>query len=330
VRPRTSVALILAAMMVLGAAVSGDAARERWPKSASIGTAPIGGTYYIWGGAFARIVQEKLGVPTTVEVTQGPIPNIKLVDAGQQTFGIATNGVVYDGFRGLGWSQGKKHENVRVLLPMYSAHFHCVALAKLGIRSIRDLDGKPVGAGAKGGTPDIYFRRVIDILGIKPSRIVNLGFEDMNNQVKDGVIVGYCTNVGPPQASIVELETTHEVVIFGIEPDDAKKVQAKFPYMLPGTLAARTYKTQKEPIPTLVGFNLLVGHKDLPEDFVYEVIKAVYENQDRLVAAHPVGRELPPERAAQSPAPLHLGAIRYFTEKGVKLPPEVYPPESKR
>jgi TRAP transporter TAXI family solute receptor len=324
------IALALVAVTILGAAARSDAARETWPKSASVGTAPIGGTYYIWGGAFSRIVQDKLGVPTTVEVTQGPVPNIKLVDAGQQTFGIASNGIVYDGVRGLGWSQGKKHEHIRVILPMYAAHLHCVALTQHGVRSVRDLDGKPVGAGAKGGTPDLYFRRVIEILGLKPSRIINLGFEDMNNQTRDGVIVGYCTNVGPPQASIVELETTHPVVIFGVEPEDARKVQAKFPYMLPGTLGAGTYKTQKEPIPTIVDFNLLVGHKDLPEDFVYELIRAVYADQDRLIAAHPVGKELPPDRANQSAAPLHPGAIRYFTEKGVKLSPEVYPPESRR
>lgn len=319
--------LLIAAVL---ATSPSDAARENWPKRASIGTAPIGGTYYIWGAAFAQIMEAKLGLPTTVEVTQGPVPNLKLVEAGQQTFGIATNGVIYDAYRGLAWAQGKKHENLRVMLPMYASYFHCIALSKHNVKSVRDLEGKPVGAGAKGGTPDIYFRRIIDAMGVKPSRIVNLGFEDMNNQTKDGVIVGYCTNTGPPQASLTELETTHDVRIFGLDAEDAKKVQAKFPYMIPDALPAGIYKSAREAMPTIAGFNMLVVNKNLPEDFVHAAVKATYESQDRLIAAHPSGKELPPARMAQSPAPLHVGAVKYFTEKGVKLPAEVIPPEAKK
>ncbi len=319
--------LLIAAVL---AASPSDAARENWPKRASIGTAPIGGTYYIWGGAFAQIMEAKLKLPTTVEVTQGPVPNLKLVEAGQQTFGIATNGVIYDGYRGQGWAKGTKHENIRVILPMYATYFHCIALSKHNVKSVRDLEGKSVGAGAKGGTPDIYFRRVIEVLGVKPSRIVNLGFEDMNNQTKDGVIVGYCTNTGPPQASLTEMETTHDVRIFGLDLEDAKKVQAKFPYMIPGALPAGIYKSNKEPVPTIAGFNMLVANKNLPEDFVYSVVKATYEGQDRLIAAHPTGKELPAERMAQSPAPVHAGAVKYFAEKGVKLPAELLPPEARK
>jgi TRAP-type uncharacterized transport system substrate-binding protein len=113
---------------------------------------------------------------------------------------------------------------------MYGFHFHGLVLAKHPIRSIRDLTGHPVGAGARGGTPDLYFRRVIEILGIKPSRIVNLGFQEMNDQTKDGMIVGYYTAAGPPQPSFTELETTHDVRIVGVLPEDGRKGAGEFPH----------------------------------------------------------------------------------------------------
>ena len=328
---RELAAVALSAAILVWLAVTGEGAtRPGWPQGLSIATAPVGGTYYVWGAAFAKILSDKVGIATTVEVTAGPVQNIRLVDAGQSSLAIATNGPVYEGWRGLDWAKGKQHTNMRVVLPMYASHFHGLVLAKHPIRSIRDLTGHPVGAGARGGTPDLYFRRVIEILGIKPSRIVNLGFQEMNDQTKDGMIVGYYTAVGPPQPSFTELETTHDVRIVGVLPEDARKVQEKFPYMLPGTLPAGTYKSQKEAVPNIVGFNLLIGHKDLPEDLVYALAKAAYDNHDALIAAHPIAKEMPPERMAHAPSPIHPGAIRYFREKGVQIPNDLIPPEAKR
>ncbi|MDR7483920.1 MAG: TAXI family TRAP transporter solute-binding subunit [Armatimonadota bacterium] len=322
--------VVCTGVLVTLAVLPAGAQREDWPRIVSIGTAPIGGVYYVWGGAFARIIQDVVGVPATVEATQGPIPNVRLVHVGQMTLGIATNGIVYDGFRGLDWAEGRKHDNVRVLLPMYSSHMHCVALARHRIASVRDLDGKPVGTGARGGTGDVYFRRVAEVLGIKPSRIVNVGFEDMNNLTRDGVIVGYCASAGLPLPSILELETTHDVRVFGVAAPDVRKVQEKWPYMLPGVVPPGTYKSTREPVPSVLGFNVLIGHKDLPRNFAYAIVKAAYDNQTALAAAHPAGKEMPAERAALSPAPLHAGAALYFQEKGVRIPPELLPPEYRR
>src|SRR3989304_8458439 len=59
-----------------------------WPKSITIGAAPVGGTYYIWGGGFARLLHDKMGIPGNVEVTGGPVHNTQLVNAKQLDFGM--------------------------------------------------------------------------------------------------------------------------------------------------------------------------------------------------------------------------------------------------
>ena len=57
---------------------------------------------------------------------------------------------------------------------------------------------------------------------------------------------------------------------------------------------------------------------DVPEDEVYEMTKALFENQDRLVAAHTVMRNFVPQNAASSPGvELHPGAQRYYNKAGV-------------
>ena len=75
---------------------------------------------------------------------------------------------------------------------------------------------------------------------------------------------------------------------------------------------------------------MLIARKDLPEDFVYHIVEETYKNQNVIASIHPSGKEMPMERAAYSPIPIHVGTLKYLLEKGVKLPEKVYPPEFKR
>ena len=69
----------------------------------------------------------------------------------------------------------------------------------------------------------------------------------------------------------------------------------------------------------------MVVHKDAPGDFVYEVVKKTFENVDILIAAHSSAKETKPEFITISPIPLHPGAIRYYREKGIKIPDKLIP-----
>jgi len=57
---------------------------------------------------------------------------------------------------------------------------------------------------------------------------------------------------------------------------------------------------------------------DVPEDVVYTVVKAVFDNLDQFKKLHPAFRHLKPEEMIKDglSAPLHRGAIKYYKEKG--------------
>jgi TRAP transporter TAXI family solute receptor len=120
------------------------------------------------------------------------------------------------------------------------------------------------------------------------------------------------------------------VVFFGVSSEDAKKIIAEYPYYIENTMRTGVYKALKEPVPTLSGWVMTICNKELPEDFVYTVVKETYANQDVIASAHPVGKEMPMERAASSPIPLHSGALKYYREKGITFPDQAYPPEFKK
>src|SRR4030043_2184947 len=144
---RMIVILSLVIVGMLFSLAAGEAqVKPGWPKSVTIGAAPVGGTYFIWMGGFARLLHDKMGIPGNVEVTGGPVHNTQLVEAKQLYFGMVTAGPVWEGWTGEGWAKGKKHQNPRAIFPMYATYFQMYTLKKTGIKSIHDLTGKRGGA----------------------------------------------------------------------------------------------------------------------------------------------------------------------------------------
>ena len=69
--------------------------------------------------------------------------------------------------------------------------------------------------------------------------------------------------------------------------------------------------------------------KDLPADVIYRIMKVTYDNKKTLIAAHKAAKFLAMERVLVSPVPIHAGAVRYYREKGLKVPAKLVPPEFK-
>lgn len=294
-----------------------------WPKQVTIGAAPLGGTYFVWAGGFAKLLNDKMGIPGNVESTGGPVHNTQLLQAKKLDFGMVTAGPVYEGFVGDpdGWSKGKKHPDIRVIFPMYVTYFQMYSLKDTGIKSIMDLNGKSVGVGPVGGTPATYWPKILAEAGVKPKRIVNASSSDLNSQLKDGMLDANGQSVGLPWVTITEVETTHDCNVYGVPGDVAKKINEKIPSLALGSMPKGTYKSNPDTdIPTLTVWNFMTVHKDTPEDFVYEVLKATFANVDILIAAHKSAKEVQPESIVHSPIPLHPGAVKYYKEKGIQIP----------
>ena len=84
----TAAALALTAVM---GSVSGASAQT----SLVLGTASVGGTYYVYGGVVAQILSDKARLQIIPQQTQGPNQNVIMIDNGKidgctrRTFGSA-------------------------------------------------------------------------------------------------------------------------------------------------------------------------------------------------------------------------------------------------
>lgn len=292
-----------------------------WGRGGSLATASVGGTYYVWGGAWAKLATNNLGgFSVSVEVTGGPVHNVKLVTSKDAMFGLCSMPTAYDAYKGLRWAKGVKYQDIRVLFPMYPSFATLWGPKKSNIHNFRDLNGKVVNLGPKGGTPDTYYRIMLDILGIKPKKIVNSGFTDLVGQMKDGMIEAGGGTGGSPFGPAMQTEATHEITLFSLAEADMKTVRAELPSWFVGKIAKEGFKCLTEDLPTLQYWNILITHKDLPDDLAYEITKMYFEKLPYFKDVYKPTMNTKPKDIKTAVIPLHPGAAKYYKEKGIAIP----------
>ena len=300
-----------------------------WPKNVNIASASIGGATYLASAGLAKVLYEKMGIPASVEVGAGSTANVMLINDNQATFGCFNAPTAYEGWEGLGWAKGTKRQNARIILHQNNTYFQIYALKKLGIKSIYDLNGKSVGVGPIGGAPHTLFPPLFQELGIKPSRYANAGISDLDSQLRDGMLDANANTTGVPWVAVKETETVLDINVFGVSSKDLAKApnfKQQYPFVAFTTIPKGTYKFNKDfDIETGIFGSFYAVHKSLPDDFVYEVCKKYFENPDILIAAHPSAKEARLDGVLFSPIPLHPGAIKYYKEKGLKIPERLIP-----
>jgi len=302
---------------------------KNWPKNVNIASASIGGATYLAATGLAKVLYEKMGIPASVEVGAGSTANVMLINSNQATFGCFNAPTAYEGWNGLGWAKGKKYQDSRIILHQNNSTFQIYALKKSGIKSIYDLNGKSVGVGPIGGAPHTLFPPLFQELGIKPSRYANAGISDLDSQLRDGMLDANANITAVPWVVVKEIETVLEVNVFGVGSKDLEKApnfKQQYPFVVFVNIPKGTYKFNKDfEIETGIFGSFYAVHKSLPDDFVYEVCKKYFENPDILIAAHPSAKEARLEGALFSPIPIHPGAIKYYREKGLKIPEALIP-----
>lgn len=295
-------------------------------KSLTLGTASVGGTYYVIGGAMAQLLSDRAGLHVTTQQTQGPNQNLIMIDDGKLQLGMVTMGVALQALQGSApWTKGKKYESIRALFPMYDTPMQCVSLKKSGITGFAQLEGKTVGTGPKAGTAGTYFPLIFDALGMKASFRNGQG-GDMGNQLKDGLLDAFCFAAGLPIPIFSELDADQPVVFYTWTPDELAKIRKALPEFSESTIPKGTYRQQTADQKTVGLYNFSIASKDMPDATAYLITKTVLENNATMVKAHAAAKETIAANAKRNTfLPFHPGAVRYYKEKGIKLDPATIP-----
>lgn len=291
----------------------------------SIATGGTGGVYYPLGGGMANILSKYIPyLEATAEVTTASVDNCLLVGRGKADLALIMADVGWDAYQGKG--KFKEKIPLRTVAVLYPNNMHIVTIEGTGIEKISDLKGKKVSTGAPGSGTEVKGLRVLEAYGLDPDKDIKrdrLGVAESAGALKDRKIDAFLWDGGLPTAAITDLGATPGIKIKLIPHEDAiPKMRDKYgPLYIRGIIPAKTYPGQDRDVPVAVIWNLLICNENMKDDVAYDIVKTLFEHKTELVAVHREARwlSLEPQAAGGSPIPFHPGAIRYFTEKGIKV-----------
>jgi uncharacterized protein len=304
---------------------SGNGSEES--LSYSIGAGGAGGGFHSGGTALSTVLNNNMdNMETVVEVTGASKDNVQLLQAGEVEIGLSSTEIAWEAYNGKFTFDGKPHDKLRTLFPGWPGVYMFVTLKDSGIDSIHDLDGKKYSSGPKGSSNEVYADRVFKTFGIEPD-IVNLPTSDAANALKDGTIDGF--SIAWPSSAVTELETSFDVKIVLLGEEDQQKFLDNNPPYVWLDIPAGAYDAVPNGAESFGLYNLFLVSSDIPEDKVYEIVKAAYENTEHIKQVWPqMADGMSTEFVDKTTIPYHPGAVKYFEEQGVEIPKDLLPPEA--
>ena len=312
----------LAAAAIAGFAASASAADQ---KFISIGTGGVTGVYYPTGGAICRLVnkdRKEHGIRCSVESTGGSVYNVNTVRAGELEFGVAQSDVQDNAYKGIGkFADAGADEKLRAVFSVHPEPFTLIGKDGGGVAKFEDIKGKRVNVGNPGSGQRDTMEVVMKAFGLQMSDLAlaaELKGSEMAQALCDGKIDVMMYTVGHPAAAITEAATTCDIKMIPVEGAPIDKLVADNAYYRKAMIPGGMYKGNPDPTPTFGVGATFVSSADVPDDVVYTVVKAVFDNFDDFKKLHPAFGNLSEAEMIKDglSAPLHDGAVKYYKERG--------------
>lgn len=310
---------------ILLAATAGASAQDKtgWPDRITLATGPTGGFAYTMATPWASTVSTAVGIPISPESTAGIPINNQMVQSKTAEIAVGTSDIVIQGWRGEGFANGTKMQDVRAMLLMDQYVFQLYTDAKSDVKTLSDLNGRTVNPSRAGSGTDIFLRGIIDSLGIKPKEIVNVSPPQANDLMADGRLDAAAGSGNVPHPAPSQYEARTPIRLIGFTEAEVEKYLSGNPQLSRMVVPAGTFKGQDKDVVSIGSYIMFIVNKDVPASLVHALIKATFDNQKDLGAAYKSFAKLKLETIAGSPVKLHAGAVQYFEENGVKIPDSI-------
>jgi TRAP transporter TAXI family solute receptor len=315
----------LAAALTLGVAALSTSGAQAQQKFVTIGTGGVTGVYYAVGGAVCRLVNKDRkthGIRCSVESTGGSAFNVNTIKAGELDFGLAQSDVQYNALKGEGaFKEGGAFGDLRAVFSVHPEPFTVLARKEANVTKFDELKGKRVNVGNPGSGTRASMEELLGAMGWKLgdfSLASELKADEHGPALCDNKIDAFFYGVGHPSANIQDPTTTCGAKLVSITGPAVDKLLADKPYYGKATIPGKMYAGNEQPTETYGVLATMVSSAKVPDETVYQIVKAVFENFNEFKSLHPAFANLDPAKMVKdgNSAPLHPGAAKYYKEKG--------------
>lgn len=312
--------VVIMSLVILSGCRSSETGDQR--QFLSVGTAPLGGAFFVVGGAIAQVVSDNVGElawQVSSEATKGTQENIRRLVGGELDFALANAAISYFAVRGQGaWEKEYAIRSVMTLAPNVALF---ITPKSTGIKRLQDLQGKRVVVGPAGAGFEYFVRPILEAHGVTyddftPLNNTQAGAVDM---LADGSAAAAFLGGAVPTASIVQASASQDVFFVPFGEKEKKRLIENYPFFFPAAIPAGTYRGQDEEFDGMnVGSMHLITSETVDEETVYQFTKILYEHRAEVVKKHPAGKAINPKNVTRDTGtPFHPGAIRFYKEIGI-------------
>lgn len=291
----------------------------------TIGTGSSSGIYYQAGRAICRLVNattDDHGIICAPALSAGSISNLEQIRAGGLEIGLAQSDWQYHAFKGSAkFAAAGPDPELRALFSLHGEPFTVVARVDSGVRTFDDLHGKRVNLGNPGSGQHATMDIVMATKGWDKtvfSLANELPAEQQAMALCQNRIQAMVYTVGHPNPSVAFAASVCNSRIVEVKGPEIDRLVADNPFYAYTEVPGGLYPGNPDPVTTFGVKATVVASSALDADTVYHVVRAVFENLERMGQMHPAFIGLDPQKMISEglSAPLHEGARRYYAERG--------------
>ncbi len=317
-----SLAVVFGIALMTCPATAADAKTE----FVTIGTGGVTGVYYPTGGAICRLVnktRKEHGIRCSVESTGGSVYNLNAIANGELDMGVAQSDWQHHAYNGTSkFEKSGPNKDLRAVFSVHPEPFTVVARKDSGIKDFADLKGKRVNIGNPGSGQRGTMEVVMKALGWTKDDFKlasELKSAEQSKALCDNKIDAIVFTVGHPSGSIKEATTSCDSVLVNVTGPAIDKLIKENAYYRKAVIPGGMYRGTDEDTTTFGVGATFVSSAKVPENVIYNVVKAVFENFDQFKKLHPAFSVLKKEEMIKDglSAPLHDGAVKYYKEVGL-------------
>ncbi len=318
---------LCAVFLLLCPQAARSAAHEGWPTHLRMLTGPNGGQWFMMGDPIAEVLSNHV-IPTTSRLGGG-VANIASVDKKRGDLGFTLASFMGAADSGEAEYQALRAENAVLLANIYPQVLYFLVRKDFArehgitdVQTLLQLNMPLRFASLKPGTASEFILNLLFKYGYNTSfeQLRAQGWQvSFNNyaETADNFVAGdldcFAYTAGTVVPLIKTMEEHTDVIILPVEQRVLDLLAAKFKTNT-YTIPAGVYKSVTEPVKTLGDYTSIVVRRDFPDDLVYAINQALWQNRDRIAGVISDFGGLSPKTALPEGLDVHPGSVRFWSE----------------
>lgn len=314
---------ILAFLTVGVLAVGVPAAGPARGQAIGIGATKGGAAAQI-AAAIAKVVSSKTKLDMRVRPMDDTQQIIRTVNAGELDFGLSNLPQYWMAKIGIGLSK-RSHPNLRLAANLMVFQVGLLVAGNSTIKTVADLKGKRVPSGFKEAPLfDFIVRGFLANGGLGYSDVTTVPVADLRKHWS--LMAQGNTDLAIAAVGAARVRELNDRIAGGarfVSLDNSEAAVKALRRVYPKTYLKlvkpdKRFIGVRDPVYTLNYDYLAWVNKDVPDEVVYQVVKAMHENEMALKDSSPLWRSFNANTMAKDHGtPYHVGALKLYKEVGL-------------